>query len=145
MVESRERLKSLRDDFAKLQYGDENELHRLATRGDMLIKRVFGESSGYVGDFMNTSFFSGVHDVEDSYERSIWERGRNETLNLLETMLEDLELSQTEIGARTASGPRAAPAWVLTRVVTAVAVFLTPFKIATAVSPPEGAQRGASP
>jgi hypothetical protein len=41
MVESRERLKSLRDGFAGLQFGDENGLHRLSTRAEMLIKRIF--------------------------------------------------------------------------------------------------------
>jgi hypothetical protein len=92
MVDSRERLKSLRDNFTRLQFGDENELHRLTTRGDMLIKRVFGESSDYLVAFKNTTFFSGVHEVDESFERSIWEEGKSQMLNLLDTMLEDLEL-----------------------------------------------------
>jgi predicted nucleotide-binding protein len=103
MVESRERLKSLRDGFAQLQFGDDIGLHRLSTRADMLIKRVFGESNNYLYTFSTISFWSGSHGTDESYELTYWERGKNETINLIETMLEDLELSQAEVGARTAS------------------------------------------
>jgi hypothetical protein len=97
MVESSERLKSLRDGFAELQFGDDNGLHRLSTRAEMLIKRVFGESSGYLGAFNAISFWSGSHGAEESYERSAYEKGKDETVHLVDTMLEDLELSQSEV------------------------------------------------
>jgi predicted nucleotide-binding protein len=103
MVESRERLKSLRDRFAELPFEDENGLHRLSTRGEMLIRRVFGESSSYLRTFRDISFWSGTHGTDESYERPFWEQGKNETVNLIDTMLEDLELSQSEVGSRTAS------------------------------------------
>jgi predicted nucleotide-binding protein len=69
----------------------------------MLIKRVFGESSGYLGAFNAISFWSASHGAEESYERSAYEKGKNETVNLIDTMLEDLELSQSEVGTRMAS------------------------------------------
>jgi len=102
MVESSERLKSLRDGFAELQFGDENGLHRLSSRAYMLIKRIFGESTSYLYGFSSISFWSGSHGMEESYERPYWEQGKNETVNLIDTMLEDLELSQSEVGVRTA-------------------------------------------
>jgi predicted nucleotide-binding protein len=103
MVESSERLKSLRDGFAELQFGDENGLHRLSTRAVMLIKRIFGESSNYLTDFSRIRFWSGTHGMDESFERPYWEQGKYETVNLIDTMLEDLELSQSEVGARMAS------------------------------------------
>lgn len=101
VANSRELIQGLRDGFSGLGYGDEKELNRLNTRGDMLIRRVFGESSRYLSRFSRIGFHALVSPISEAYERQVWEKGRNATLDLLDTMLEDLELSQADVGART--------------------------------------------
>lgn len=96
---SRALTQGLRGDFNSLRYRDENELNRLSTRGDMLIRRVFGESSEYLRKFSRIEFHVMVSPIPEQYEREAWGRGRSETLNLLDTMLEDLELSEADAGA----------------------------------------------
>ena len=38
--------------------------------------------------------------IPEHVERGAWDRGKSETLNLLDTMLEELELFEAEVGAR---------------------------------------------
>jgi hypothetical protein len=68
MANSRELIQGLRDGFSELGYGDENELDRLNTRGDMLIRRVFGESSHYLSRFTRIGFHALVSPVSGAYE-----------------------------------------------------------------------------
>ena len=74
VANSRELIQSLRDGFSELRYGDENELDRLNTRGDMLIRRVFGESSHYLSRFTRIGFHALVSPVSGAYELQVWER-----------------------------------------------------------------------
>jgi hypothetical protein len=100
VTSSRALIQSLRDAFDALTYRDEKELDRLNTRGDMIIRRVFGESSDYLGKFKRIQFHVMVSPIPEQYQQEAWAQGKSETLNLLDTILEDLELSEAEIGAR---------------------------------------------
>lgn len=100
MANSKELIQGLRDGFDALTYPDENELNKLKTGGDMLIRRVFGESSEYLRKFKRIEFHVMVSPIPEHFEREAWDRGKSETLNLLDTMLEDLKLSEAKVGAR---------------------------------------------
>jgi predicted nucleotide-binding protein len=59
----------------------------------MVIRHVFGESSVYINEFRRIQFYvpwAPSTDVEDMEE---WSSGRDKTLNLLNTMFEELELN----------------------------------------------------
>ena len=61
----------------------------------MVIRKIFGSDSKYLQDLKDISFspvvfFSGERDVES--DRRIWESGRQSFINLLSTMIEEIQL-----------------------------------------------------
>ncbi len=93
MPTDRESLVSVRDGFANLKYKDEDELNRLEQRGRMYIRRVFGENSEYYQQFVRTGFHPLVYPHDAQYEREMWISGQRQTVNLLDTALEELPLN----------------------------------------------------
>jgi hypothetical protein len=100
MPTNKELLESLRDGFANLGYRDEDELNRLDNRGRMYIRRVFGENSEYYQQFVHIGFHALVSPSDAQYEREMWISGQSQTVNLLNTALEELALNAaaSEIG-----------------------------------------------
>jgi predicted nucleotide-binding protein len=108
MPTKRELLLSLRKGFEKLETFDRARLNGLKDRGNMIIRRVFGEDSPYEKRLSGISFRgAGVAIVSSSggsvtpaerqrRERN-WRSGQTESLALIDTMLEDLELSEFEL------------------------------------------------
>jgi hypothetical protein len=106
MSKYRELLLSLRKGFEELEPLDELWLNSLRDRGRMIIRRVFGEDSAYIqrlfdiefyhpGPYMNI-FGEPGPPADRETELRHWRSGQRETIALLEIMLEDLELGESE-------------------------------------------------
>ena len=92
MPTNNELLESPRDGFANLKYQDEDELNRLEHRGRMYIRHVFGENSEYYQQVVHIGFHGLVYPTTEDFEREMWYSGQRQTVNLLNTMLEELDL-----------------------------------------------------
>jgi predicted nucleotide-binding protein len=106
MSTNKELLESLRDGFDRLQVFDNSELNSLRDRGHMIIRRAFGEDSSYNKRLSNIAFRPGsisistpgrgVSAAERQRQQSAWLSGQKESISLIDTMLEDLELRELE-------------------------------------------------
>jgi predicted nucleotide-binding protein len=109
MPTNRELLLSLRKGFEGLQVFDQSGLNSLRVRGQMIIGRLFGEESSYIEWLSKISFSSGTLSrvvsasgeiVESSESRqrreNLWRSGQRESIALVDIMLEDLELRESE-------------------------------------------------
>ncbi len=94
MATNTELLEGVRDGFTNLEYGDENRLNELQNRGRMLIRRTFGEKNDYYQRFINIGFHPLVYPTTEQFRREDWEKGRHQSVNLLNTMLEELDLQR---------------------------------------------------
>lgn len=106
MPTNKELLESLRNDFVGLELFDRARLRGLQGRGQMLIGRVFGEGSPYSEMLSGVEFrFMGISigtleggdspATRRAQERA-WLSGQEESIALIDTMLEDLELGESE-------------------------------------------------
>jgi len=92
----RELLKSLHDGFVNLEYGDDAELHRLKSRGRMIMRRLYGEDSESYKQFASADFVRIVDfGVQDEWDES-WQQDQLEITALLETLLEEMDLDTAE-------------------------------------------------
>ncbi len=107
MPTDRELLLSLRKGFEELEPFDGSRLNALRNRGQMIIRRVFGASGAYYSERLSSIEFYYTGPVmivagepeSPSMRRSrenIWRGGQSESIALVDTMLEDLELSEAE-------------------------------------------------
>ena len=106
MPTHKELLESLRDGFEQLELFDRPRLKSLQSRGQMIIGKVFGEDSSYKEQLVSKKFrYTGpsirvLGAPETAEEKQLRERywlaGQRESIDLVETMLEDLELSESE-------------------------------------------------
>jgi hypothetical protein len=106
MSKNRAILLSLRKGFEDLETLDASGLNSLRDRGRMIIRRVFGEDSPYVQRFFDIGFYNPgpfigyVDQPETPAEREsdlrYWRSGQRESIALIDIMLEDLELSESE-------------------------------------------------
>lgn len=106
MPTNKELLESLRDGFEQLELFDGPRLNSLRDRGRMIIGRVFGNDSPYIERLSSIEFrYTGMTvttlgAAETAGERQRrarhWIAGQNESIALIDTMLEDLELSEPE-------------------------------------------------
>ncbi len=106
MPTNRELLESLRDGFERLEVFDSSELNSLRNRGEMLIRRIFGEDSPHAERLSNIVFrrnmaipissSDSVSPAITEARRHHWLSGQRESIALIDTMLEDLELSGSE-------------------------------------------------
>lgn len=108
MPANRELLESLRDSFENLEVLDKPGLNSLRDRAHMIIRRVFGANSPYLERLSKIRFHPGsvpivsssgrgsVSPAEAHRQERAWRWGQEESINLIDTMLEDLELSESE-------------------------------------------------
>lgn len=76
----------------ELPHRDEEKLDALRRRVELIIRKVFGDSSKYLEDLDQINFSPAWTSDENSYNNS-WRSGKSEMLNLFNVMLEELELS----------------------------------------------------
>jgi len=113
MRTNKELLLSLRVEFEQLQVFDEPGLNSLRVRASMIIRRVFGENSLYnerlskvafrrnMGSVAIVSSFGrggggGDSAAQRQAREDAWLAGQRESIALIDTMLEDLELGEPE-------------------------------------------------
>jgi len=73
-----------------LQYKDLMGLDAFSKRATMIIINVHGENSRYLKDLDGITFLYD-HESEETNKR-LWKSGQSKVLNILNTMLEELEL-----------------------------------------------------
>lgn len=90
-----ELLQTLKADAEKLNYDDKN-LDKVLERAEMLVKKIFGQGTEYVKKIKSISFSPSI--VVSGMDRGIFykrfESGKNELINLINVMLEDLSLGE---------------------------------------------------
>jgi predicted nucleotide-binding protein len=102
-----ELLESLRDGFEQLEVLDQSELNSLRGRAQMIIERVFGQGSSYNARITRIRFLPGsvpfarthggsASAEEKQRQQRAWLSGQKESVALINTMLEDLELRESE-------------------------------------------------
>jgi predicted nucleotide-binding protein len=84
MTTKSELIKSLRYGFENLEYGDDVRLSQLLSRGEMILRRTYGTDSLYYTKFMNRDF--------PTHRSGAWDWDRRDTINMLDTMLEEIEI-----------------------------------------------------
>lgn len=94
MSTNRELLESLRDGFANLKYGDEETLATLLSRGEMILGKIYGESSKPYEKLTSAEFQLLVSGVEYSYET--WKVDQRETTVMFETLIEEMDLEAAQ-------------------------------------------------
>jgi predicted nucleotide-binding protein len=90
-----ELIQSLIDGVNNLPHRDSNALDALQKRAEMVIRRVFGDSSKYLKDLDNIDFFPMIAPADEDYYNESWLSGKSQMLNLFNTMLEELALFDT--------------------------------------------------
>jgi predicted nucleotide-binding protein len=103
---NKELLESLREEFKQLELFDRARLNSLRDRGQMIIRRVFGPDSSYSARLSGIEFHyrgivvttldSGESPSSRRARERAWRSGQEESIALVNTMLEDLELSEPE-------------------------------------------------
>jgi len=84
-------IQSLIEKIRELPHRDEKKLDALRKRAEMIIRKVFGDSSKYLKDLGSINFFPKWSLDKNSYNEC-WRSGKTEMLNLFNTMREELEL-----------------------------------------------------
>lgn len=113
-----ELLLSLRDGFERLELFDRAELNSLRDRGQMIIRLVFGPDSSYSERLSSIEFRymgitvgtlgGGESPATRQAREHAWLSGQGEAIALINTMLEELKLSEPEQvqGGKEPTGPR---------------------------------------
>jgi hypothetical protein len=97
-----ELVQSLIDNLNELPHRDEGKLDALRRRAEMIIRKVFGNSSKYLKDLDNIDFFPMIYPANDRSYNHWWGSGKSEMLNLFNTMVEELELFSISQGVEKA-------------------------------------------
>src|SRR5881392_409552 len=96
--QSTELLNQVRQEVYTLRYDDHTTVSRLRDRTAMLIKKIFGADSSYLEQLTKISFSPsiGFSGMSDGFYISAYNDGKNSFLSLLDTMLEDIQLSAND-------------------------------------------------
>ena len=91
-----ELIQSLITKFEALPHRDEGKLDALRRRVKMVITKICGDSSTYLKDTDEISFWSMVYPCSSEFEDKMWKSGQQEMINLLNTIKEDLTITNHE-------------------------------------------------
>lgn len=69
-------LTDLKEQVEKLQYLDEAHLDELRRNTKMIIRNLFGDSSGYLKDLRNIMFHPMVYPASDRLMAEVWNFGK---------------------------------------------------------------------
>lgn len=101
-------LKEVRQLVEALRYNDYKSGNRLLDRLSMLTKKIFVTDSSYLNQLDQISFNSSfaMSEMPESILINAYNRGKESLLSILDTMLEDLQLSDIEIERTAVSGSK---------------------------------------
>ncbi len=92
-----ELIRSLITQFEELRIDDEGKLDALRRRATMIISKTCGDSSPYLKDSKNITFYPMAYPTSTEAEHRIWATGQREMINLLTKIIEDLSLTKIEV------------------------------------------------
>jgi len=94
-----ELIQNLIEEFNGLQEGNSDKLNEVKANGEMIIRRIFGESSKNHNDYLNVFFYPGSYYVKPSFTdyteeqyNKAWQQGMARMLYILNSMLNELKL-----------------------------------------------------
>jgi len=89
-----ELVQDLIDKIKNLPHRNEIELDAFKRRAEMIIRKIFGDSSTYLTDLKSISFKPGVSfaGMDGSIYDESWSKGQSKMLNLFKTIKEELTL-----------------------------------------------------
>ncbi len=92
----KELIESLIKDLTALPHRDGAKLDALKRRTNMIVRKVFGETSHYLEDIKHLRFYPSVSysGMPDSDRDEWWKADQSRMMNLLTTMLEETVLSE---------------------------------------------------
>ena len=85
----------LKQHALELTYSNGAALDALLRRTEMIARNTFGDSSKYLEDVKRLRFSPGVYPSSREIYLSSWESGKNQLVNLISTMEEELRLFPT--------------------------------------------------
>ena len=91
-----ELIQSLIAEFEALPHRAEGRLDALRRRAKMIITKVCGDSSAYIKDVDEISFWVPIYPCSEESQNRMWKSGQQEMINLLNTIKEDLIISNHE-------------------------------------------------
>lgn len=92
-----ELFQKVKHEFEELTYDNHNKLDRLNRQLTMLIKNIHGSNSSYSDELMNISYIPISFDSSRDEDIDYWESGKNSAINLIDTIIEELELFPKEV------------------------------------------------
>lgn len=92
MADKLKLLEELRETVSALQPGQDAERDAWERRTEMIIANLFGKDSKYLKDLAAIHFFPMVYPASEDYKRSSWKNGKERSVNLINTMIEELKL-----------------------------------------------------
>ncbi|MES2139528.1 MAG: nucleotide-binding protein [Bacteroidota bacterium] len=95
---SKKFLTELRPQVISLPYSDYDKIDAIRKKLELYIEKIFGQLSRYKDILKKISLSPTISfgGMSESIYVSSWESGKNKIVNLIDTMLEDLELSELD-------------------------------------------------
>ncbi|MFA6561771.1 MAG: nucleotide-binding protein [Verrucomicrobiia bacterium] len=95
-MNSKELIETLVKDLTALPHRDNARLDALRRRTNMIVRKVFPESSDHLKEVTSIQFYPmvGYEGQPDSDYDDSWRSGRSSMMNLLNTFLEEIKLSE---------------------------------------------------
>jgi len=93
-MESIELFYGIKQEFCDLKYKDKDQLDKLKRRLRMLVTNILGKGSSYYNEIVAITYSSSVSysGMPESIRVDAWNFGKNRTINLIDTIIEELEL-----------------------------------------------------
>lgn len=88
-----QKLLSLRDNANMLLYKEDNDLDMINKKISLYSEKIFGDSEKYGMEAKNIPYRLFVDSCPESEQREIWLQGQQRLVNLIETMIEDYQIS----------------------------------------------------
>ena len=84
----------IKQEFYDLKYKDKDQLDKLKRRLRMLVTNILGKGSSYYSEIVTITYFPSVSysNMPESIGIDAWDFGKNRTINLIDTIIEELEL-----------------------------------------------------
>lgn len=87
-----ELIDNLITEIGSLQYKDENKRDAIVRKAEMIIRKIFGETSSYLKDLDRIRFWPNWAPSDDIDKHKYWQSGTEEVKNLFSTMKDELLL-----------------------------------------------------
>ena len=94
-MNSEDLLKDLLKQAEKMPLRDDNARDSVTRRTDMLIRRIFGHSSAYLQPLRDIGYRPMFAPSDDSYKNEKWRSGQGSLINLINTMIEEIQVFES--------------------------------------------------